>query len=394
MNVMVRAVWWSGMRELGNLVIALFRSMWSGLHRLALVLVPRAAASAVRQQHASGTDPRIAHGIDCACYFSTNFYVRSPVEGHFTFVNEDIFSREYASLLEELTEPDHKALVANLETEAERRRSQAPIAAQRKARIVAEYTPLHPQLWTLEEAWLHPEFIRLVQGARRADGMWRPPPAIAQGVYVLPVFSTRFCELLCEELDAFGRSGLPCGRPNSMNRLGTLLDELGLSPGLIDPLVRDYLRPLAAALPPLAAVGGSGLDHHKSFVVAYRMGEDEDLAQHFDNAEITLNTNLGIAGFEGGELVFHGHKDRASSQPVAFHEWSEKGNPKVGHGVLHLGAQVHAALPITCGERRNLVVWMRSTMHRQRAGCPMCGRSDALLPSPCARIGLPSAGEG
>ena len=65
----------------------------------------------------------------------------------------------------------------------------------------------------------------------------------------------------------------------------------------------------------------------------------------------------------------------ATDAPVAFHEW-EAG---VGHAVLHLGAQVHAALPIQSGERRNLVIWMRSTSHRKVAGCPMCDRNDRLL---------------
>ena len=130
------------------------------------------------------------------------------------------------------------------------------LGAQRKARIAAEYTPLHPELWTLCDEWLHPQFIELVQSAARGDGSFQPPAAIADGVYALPVLSERFCALLCEELDAFRRSGLPHGQPNSMNRFGALLDELGLSPCLIEPLVRDYLRPLAAALPPLAAVGG------------------------------------------------------------------------------------------------------------------------------------------
>ena len=172
------------------------------------------------------------------------------------------------------------------------------------------------------------------------------------------------------------------GRPNSMNRFGALLDELGLSPGLLTPLMTQWLRPLCAALPPLCAVGGSSLDHHKAFVVAYRLGEDEELSSHYDNAEITLNCNLG-AGFQDGELVFFGHRLSASADtPVGFHQWGE-----LGHGVLHLGAQVHAALPISSGQRYNLVMWMRSSEHRRRDGCPMCGRTDRLLtPVPTAAL--------
>ena len=101
-------------------------------------------------------------------------------------------------------------------------------------------------------------------------------------------------------------------------------------------------------------------------------------AEHFDNAEITLNANLG-ADFEAGELLFYGHKDAADGggAPRAAHDWSEAGG--VGHAVLHLGRQVHAALPIASGERYNLVVWMRGSAQRRVHGCPMCGATDRLL---------------
>jgi hypothetical protein len=213
--------------------------------------------------------------------------------------------------------------------------------------------------------------------------------------------------------------------------------------GLLDPLMREWLRPLCAVLPPLAAAGGASLDRHKSFVVAYRLGEDEQLSEHYDNSEVTLNANLGrqvrpmhrtqVAGtasaaarrsdtplwhhlacarrsclpprlpcaapavrrtcclrltrlgapsrttrqFDNGELLFFGHKDSAGGNPVAHHDWAEGGG--VGHAVLHLGSNVHAALPISSGERYNLVVWMRSSAHRQVAGCPMCGSTSRLV---------------
>eukprot|EP00325_Prymnesiales_sp_UTEX-LB-985_P005856 CAMPEP_0174696928 /NCGR_PEP_ID=MMETSP1094-20130205/2931_1 /TAXON_ID=156173 /ORGANISM="Chrysochromulina brevifilum, Strain UTEX LB 985" /LENGTH=351 /DNA_ID=CAMNT_0015893803 /DNA_START=51 /DNA_END=1106 /DNA_ORIENTATION=+ len=333
--------------------------VWQGLYQLAvyvwriqIVFFTRrtnGAAVSLQQQKQPAlpaVDPglvHINHGIDCSCYFSENFFVRTPIAGHFTFTSAEEFEREYAGMLAALSDAQRDALIANLEAEAERRRSQPSQAVQRKARIAAEYVPTHPQLWTLQDDFLHPDFVALVASAARADGSWRPPPSIADGVYTLPIFSTKFCKLLYEELKAFSRSGLPCGRPNSMNRFGMLLDELGLTPGLITPLVRDYVRPLAACLAPLAAVGGGAIDHHKAFVVAYRMGEDEELSQHFDNAEVTLNANLGV-DFEGGELVFYGHKDRAGDTPVACHEWtSESGGLEIGHGVLHLGAQVDGA---------------------------------------------------
>ena len=333
--------------------------------------------------------------IDCACYYTENFFFgpRHFFFGprHFTFEGEDAFRRQNADLLASLSPSDAEGLLSGLEAEALRRRQQPALAAARKAKIEAEYTRLHPSLWTLCDEWLHADFIELVHRARRAgrahDGAhegapkdgggaepFKPPRKVAEGVFALPVFSERFCQLLCEELDAFGRSGLPCGQPNSMNRHGALLDELGLYPGLLDPLVREWLVPLCSQIPAFAAVGGGHLNSHKSFVVTYRIGEDEHLTEHFDNAEVTLNANLGLS-FEAGELCFYGHKDAAKDAPSAHHAWTAG----VGHAVLHLGQQVHAALPITEGERRNLVIWMRSTAWRRENGCPMCGSTDRLL---------------
>jgi peptidoglycan/xylan/chitin deacetylase (PgdA/CDA1 family) len=329
--------------------------------------------------------------IDCACYYTENFFFgpRHFFFGprHFTFEGEDAFRRQNADLLASLSPSDAEGLLSGLEAEALRRRQQPALTAARKAKIEAEYTRLHPSLWTLSDEWLHADFIELVHRARRAgrahDGAhtdgggaepFKPPRKVAEGVFALPVFSERFCQLLCEELDAFRRSGLPCGQPNSMNRHGALLDELGLYPGLLDPLVREWLVPLCSQIPAFAAVGGGHLNSHKSFVVTYRIGEDEHLTEHFDNAEVTLNANLGLS-FEAGELCFYGHKDAATDAPSAHHAWTAG----VGHAVLHLGQQVHAALPITEGERRNLVIWMRSTAWRRENGCPMCGSTDRLL---------------
>jgi len=368
-----------------RLLVMLSSRLWRFAVPSAILLrFGRAAASAVpsglQQLSCSEAWPP---AIDCACYYTENFFVDSPVLGpsHFTFANEADFRREYAPLLQRLTAFQQEELLASLEQEAERRRLQPVLASARKARLQAEYAPLHPELWTLRDEWLHDDFVALVRSAIGGSGAaeWRPPPQVAEGVYALPVFSVRFCELLCEELDAFERSGLPCGRPNSMNKHGALLDELGLYPRLLNPLIAEWLVPLCARLPVLAAAGGASLDGHKSFVVTYRLGEDEQLTEHYDNAEVTLNANLGVA-FEEGELCFYGHKDRASAAPTAYHEWTAG----VGHAVLHLGQQVHSALPITEGERRNLVVWMRSTAWRQRNGCPMCGARDRLLLGPPA----------
>ena len=34
---------------------------------------------------------QLAHGIDCTCYYTENIYVRTPIEGHFTYEGEEAF---------------------------------------------------------------------------------------------------------------------------------------------------------------------------------------------------------------------------------------------------------------------------------------------------------------
>ena len=332
--------------------------------------------------------PPASH-IDCSCYYTTNLFVNQT---HYNFRSRAEFEREHAAALARLGEPERLDLIQRLLAEQARRRGLNAAAAHRTRAIASGYTPLHPQLWRLSADFLHPDLVRIVHGELA-------PRMLAHGVYALPVFSPLFCRLVCEELAHFAASGMPAGRPNSMNRAGLLLDELGLGGGLLDPFLREYLSPLCKAIPVLRAAGGEvffsltrpispicqspffpyltfefsfeDLERHKSFVVSYRMGDDEQLSAHFDNAEVTLNVNIGLE-FEGGELVFHGGPHGLPSD--TYHEWGT-----VGHGVLHLGRQIHSALPNSRGERHNLVVWMRSPKHRRVHGCPMCGRTDLLL---------------
>ena len=119
------------------------------------------------------------------------------------------------------------------------------------------------------------------------------------------------------------------------------------------------------------ANGSDSLDHHRSFTVRYEpegAGKDVDLAYHFDDAEMTLNVNLG-GHFEGGELLFGGLKsdgdEKHSARYPHFH--------REGIAILHRGSHCHEALPVESGKRTNLIMWCRSSQVRIRY-CAMCGR--------------------
>ncbi|CAG12575.1 unnamed protein product, partial [Tetraodon nigroviridis] len=196
------------------------------------------------------------------------------------------------------------------------------------------------------------------------------PPFGAVGVYRFPVFEKSFCEQLLEELEHFEQSSAPKGRPNTMNRHGVLLNELGLDEGFITPLREHYLQPVSALLYP--ECGGGRLDSHKAFVVKYDMKEDVELSYHYDNAEVTLNASIGKE-FTDGNLYFGALKQ----VPLGEAECSEVEH-RVSEGLLHRGQHMHGALPISSGQRWNLIVWMRASQERNGL-CPMCNRRPLLV---------------
>lgn len=77
--------------------------------------------------------------------------------------------------------------------------------------------------------------------------------------------------------------------------------------------------------------------------------------------------------FKSGELYFGDMKNVPISQSkciLACHV--------IGQGIFHQGQQYHGALPITSGERQNLIIWMRSSSIRNSL-CPMCGLEPSLV---------------
>ena len=65
----------------------------------------------------------IAHGIDCQCYFSDNFFV--PNRGHYVFHGAHRFKADHAAELREMGPAASEELLQRLEREAARRRTAA-----------------------------------------------------------------------------------------------------------------------------------------------------------------------------------------------------------------------------------------------------------------------------
>ncbi|ELT89610.1 hypothetical protein CAPTEDRAFT_169278 [Capitella teleta] len=313
----------------------------------------------------------------CSCFYSRNYYV--PKLGkHVIYNTKDAFIDQYKEVLVSAgLGSSIESIAGEIEDERLRRQNLGIESAKRRAEIAARYSPLHPDIYHLKESHLHPRFISLVKLSNSLNCKKDLIQHIeslkgADQVYVIPVFSEEFCRRFLSELKNFEESDLPKGRPNTMNNDGVLLDELGFDVNFLDPLREQYLNPLASVLFPEEV--GHSLDSHKAFVVTYKVGRDEDLDLHFDNAEVTLNVSLS-AGFSEGSLYF----GAMNTDPAPATKYS-KCDHKLAYGVLHRGQHMHGALPIEDGERYNLIIWMRSSSVRTQR-CPMCRCEPHLMPT-------------
>ena len=137
--------------------------------------------------------------------------------------------------------------------------------------------------------------------------------------------------------------------PNTMNHYGVVLEEIGFSDFLL-ALRENYVKPLAEIIYP--DFGKKIVEHH-GFMVKYKLGEDANLAMHYDSSLITLNVCVGKE-FTGGTLFFRGLLLDPSSCDEDFEYTHIKGK-----ALLHLGGHYHGANNIQSGTRYNLILWCR-----------------------------------
>ena len=234
--------------------------------------------------------------------------------------------------------------------------------------IITDYIPFraHAELfdsgagWSAD--WLHPHLRTALHGdgLRHDDACARDErlrsllTECAEGIFSFPCLNDEACDKLTDEVDAYAASGLPQARPNSMNKYGLVLNEIGME-RLFDSLQERVLQPLARLVFPLE---GGSLDRHHSFVVQYQEGKDLGLDMHTDNSDVTFNICIG-RDFSGAGLTFCGHMGEAHHRHFTYRHEHVK-----GHCVMHLGRRRHGADDITSGERLNLIIWNTNLAHR------------------------------
>ena len=242
------------------------------------------------------------------------------------------------------------------------------------------YEVLHSDVYRLLDDHLAPNAAAALRGG--ASDLATLAREVAPGVFSLPLLTPDFCARLRQELhrrEHFARlTERPLQRPNSMNRDGVLLDEVGFG-ALLDDLLDRVAAPLGRAL--FARFGGDALDHHHGFTVEYSPERDSDLSLHIDDAEVTLNVCLGDA-FEGGELSVLGHRCLAHADTRTTDGEAATVAHEVGTALVHAGSLRHRADPVTDGHRVNRIRWCRSTRFRRTHGVPArCGEWCARHPA-------------
>jgi len=236
-----------------------------------------------------------------------------------------------------------------------------------------QYTPMHADVYTFSQEFLHPALIDLLKTPSAAADGHESLYMVAPHAYSVPCFNPDFCVSMLEELAHFEswcqEHDIAIPRPNSMNRYGLILDLIGFGP-FLEQLMERVVSPLASVL--YKHYGGDSLTTHHGFVVEYGPQKDKKLDFHVDDSEVTLNICLGSV-FTGGELFLRGvrcplhqHQAQISEEEAVSY------THRVGSMLIHPGCHRHGALPLTSGSRTNLILWCRSTKYRNDVDYRVC----------------------
>ncbi|VDN17317.1 unnamed protein product [Dibothriocephalus latus] len=238
----------------------------------------------------------------------------------FEYFGDEAFLTTYKSFLHELkvTDEQIEEILTEMRRDSSDRQLESTRSLERKVNLVKHYTPLSKTSFVLSADDYQPPIADLLRKVkqRRFDmeevvSLVEPVPEL-QEVYTLPLLTTACLRRINAELDAFLASGLPVGRPNTMNRQGILLCELPghmarahpetpcdpgsadvdlIDEGLLSSSEPVSLRSLLRLIFP--DIGGK-IDSYRAFTVEYEgrpatdleTSIDSGLSYHYDNAEV------------------------------------------------------------------------------------------------------------
>ncbi len=199
----------------------------------------------------------------------------------------------------------------------------------------------------VEQAWRDPSQEIAVKD------LWKE---VFPGVYEAQFFDPQRLSILREYLEKIADADIPLRPPYgiSLNRGGAMLDSR--SEGYIAAprfqsfyrdLMNTYMRPISRLLFPDIV----GYDTQTfGFSIQWQADADTSLRAHTDASSVTLNLNLNLPGedFSGSGVKFFDRETRQVAE-LTF---------APGKALIHHGSVPHESMPITKGDRSNLVLWL------------------------------------
>ncbi|MEM5496597.1 2OG-Fe(II) oxygenase [Paraglaciecola mesophila] len=199
----------------------------------------------------------------------------------------------------------------------------------------------------VEHAWADPSKELAVQDLMQE---------VAPDVFEFQFFDPQRLADLRGYLEQVWEAQIPLRPPYGivLNRRGAMLDSRSegyLAAPSFQAFYRQildrYMRPIARLLFPEIV----GYDTQTfGFSIHYKPNTDTSIRPHTDASAVTLNINLNLPdeSFTGSNVDFY---DPSTGKMIglAF---------KPGSAMIHRGNVVHAAQPITSGERTNFVLWL------------------------------------
>mmetsp|Transcript_38606 Transcript_38606/g.93548 ORF Transcript_38606/g.93548 Transcript_38606/m.93548 type:complete len:338 (+) Transcript_38606:197-1210(+) len=211
-------------------------------------------------------------------------------------------------------------------------------------------------------ALLDPSFRSAVEAAwkdpTREDAVRKLWKEVAPGVYTTQFFDVDKLSTLRDYFDTAVRSGIPVRPPHGilLNRNGIMLDPRSVgylaAPSFQDfyqQIMNKYMRPIGRLLFP-KYINERDDSQTFGFSIEYQPTTEQGIRMHSDSSALTLNINTNLPGetWEGSQLIF----PDIGAQQMNTVEFGP------GVAVIHRGATMHAALPLTKGKRTNLVFWL------------------------------------
>lgn len=203
------------------------------------------------------------------------------------------------------------------------------------------------------EAWTDP-----VNKEGAVRDLWTE---VAPDVFACQLLDPSQIHRIRAHFDRAEHAGIPVRQPYGivLNRKGFMLDERSAgyfaAPGFqafYKFLTASYMRPIGRLFYP-DYIQRDDDSQTFGFSIAWQEGPaaDKNIMQHTDASALTFNINMNLpseSGFEGAAVYFVDPATRLKTQ-FEF---------KPGVALMHRGAAPHASLPITKGERRNMVLWL------------------------------------